>query len=399
MGDGVTSTFSVTGGSNNVDSVSVAALYRSDWQGNQLLLPTARTNIITQSSAFDNAAWTKNLYAMVAGAIAAPDGTMTGQKLTDSDTSTNVHTLLSPTSAALGVGGVGCASVFLQQGERPYAVLRLQDTSNSGNYCYAVFNLSTGAVLQTNAAGIGTSVSAGIANIGGGWYRCYVSGIPNPSGSGVRMLIGAPLTNTNSTNYTGVAGQGIYVWGAQVESGAVPTSYIRTTSAAVTVTDYAATSSGLVALATPPALGASLTWSGSYYATTLGNGGYLDTGDDLSTAILISLFSDRQAAPDDEIPDGTTNPRGWWGDLDSSTQIGSRLWLLSRAKQTTETLKRANDYIAEALQWLIDDGAVAYFEIFVQWTQAGRLGARVVAHKQNGTTTSVAYQSLWSAIT
>ncbi|SIT50433.1 Mu-like prophage protein gp46 [Paraburkholderia piptadeniae] len=129
------------------------------------------------------------------------------------------------------------------------------------------------------------------------------------------------------------------------------------------------------------------------------SGALLQTGDDLETAVLISLFSDRQAAADDEIPDGTTNPRGWWGDLDSDTQIGSRLWLLSRAKQTTETLQRANDYIVEALQWLIDDGVVASFDIAVEWTQAGRLGALIVAHKTNGTTTSVAYQSLWSAIT
>lgn len=129
------------------------------------------------------------------------------------------------------------------------------------------------------------------------------------------------------------------------------------------------------------------------------SGPILATGNDLETAILISLFTDRQAARDDEIPDGTTNPRGWWGDLDSDTQIGSRLWLLSRAKQTTETLQRANDYIAEALQWLIDDGVVASFDIVVEWTAASRLGALIVAHKTSGTTTSVAYQSLWSAIT
>ncbi|MEQ0775890.1 phage GP46 family protein [Paraburkholderia tropica] len=129
------------------------------------------------------------------------------------------------------------------------------------------------------------------------------------------------------------------------------------------------------------------------------SGPVLDTGDDLSTAILISLFTDRQAAADDDIPDGTTNRRGWWGDLDSDTQIGSRLWLLSRAKQTTETLQRANDYINEALQWLIDDGVVASFDVSLWWIKSGQLGGLIVAHKQNGTTTSVAYQSLWSAIT
>lgn len=128
------------------------------------------------------------------------------------------------------------------------------------------------------------------------------------------------------------------------------------------------------------------------------SGALLTSGNDLETAILISLFTDRQAAPDDEIPDGTSDPRGWWGDLDSDTHIGSRLWLLSRAKQTTETLQRANDYIVEALQWLIDDGVVAKFDITVEWTALSQLGAKIVAHKTDGTKTAVAYTSAWSAI-
>ncbi|AOI57444.1 hypothetical protein WI26_07410 [Burkholderia diffusa] len=288
IGDGTTKNFPLSYGGVQVRRVDSATLYRSDWQGNQQLYPTARTNIIAQSSAFDNAAWTKNLYTMVPAAISAPDGTLTGQKLADSDNTANVHTLLSPTSTALGVGGIGCASVFLQQGDRPYAVLRLQDTSNSGNYCYAVFNLSTGAVLQANAAGAGASVSAGIAYIGGGWYRCYVAGIPNPSGSGARMLIGAPLTNTNSTNYTGVAGQGIYVWGSQVEAGPVPTAYIPTTTAPVAVTDYALSSSGVAQLAVAPASGAKLSWTGGGAVYRQGTRVFIEDHQDMSMTIGIA---------------------------------------------------------------------------------------------------------------
>lgn len=86
----------------------------------------------------------------------------------------------------------------------------------------------------------------------------------------------------------------------------------------------------------------------------------LQAGSDLETAIIISLFSDREANPDDVIPDGTRDPRGWIGDVDQPHyKVGSRMWLLDRAKQTTGTLRRANDYIAEALQWLIADRVVA----------------------------------------
>ncbi|TCK39641.1 phage gp46-like protein [Paraburkholderia sp. BL8N3] len=127
-------------------------------------------------------------------------------------------------------------------------------------------------------------------------------------------------------------------------------------------------------------------------------GPVLSTGGDLETAILVSLFTDRMAAPDDEIPDGSGDPRGWWGDAGNAHQTGSRLWLLQRAKQTTETLQRAYDYIAEALQWLIDDGIVARLDITVEWTRESFLGANVVAHQQDGTKVSTAYSWAWNGI-
>lgn len=121
----------------------------------------------------------------------------------------------------------------------------------------------------------------------------------------------------------------------------------------------------------------------------------LASGDDLDTAILISLFSDREASSDDVIPDGTGDPRGWVGDVDQDYKIGSRLWLLERAKQTQETLRLANDYIAEALQWLIDDSVVARFDITTEWTRAGMLGASLVAYQQSGAARALNFSWVW----
>lgn len=125
-------------------------------------------------------------------------------------------------------------------------------------------------------------------------------------------------------------------------------------------------------------------------------GAQLQSGNDLATAVMISLFTDRTALSDDVIPDGTNDPRGWWGD-DSATPIGSRLWLLGRAKQTTETLARAQDYIAEALQWLIDDGVVARFDIVTEWTRASQLGARIIAYEPSGAALMMNSASAWNA--
>lgn len=127
------------------------------------------------------------------------------------------------------------------------------------------------------------------------------------------------------------------------------------------------------------------------------NGFQLQSGADLTTAVLISLFTDRTANPDDVIPDGSGDPRGWWGD-DPRHPIGSRLWLLSRSKETQQVLALAQDYVAEALQWLVDDGVVAKFDILCQWTRPSMLGIQVMAYKINGTTTSMNFNWAWEGI-
>jgi phage gp46-like protein len=127
------------------------------------------------------------------------------------------------------------------------------------------------------------------------------------------------------------------------------------------------------------------------------SGSALLTGNDLESAIIISLFTDRIAAVGDVIPDGSNDPRGWWADTD--VPIGSRLWLLRRSKQIPETLQKAYDYIAEALQWLLDDQVVAQFDINVQWVRTGMLGAQITAYKQNGTTLMTGlYTWAWNGI-
>jgi len=126
--------------------------------------------------------------------------------------------------------------------------------------------------------------------------------------------------------------------------------------------------------------------------------GILAQGNDLVTSVLISLFTDRIAQPDDIIPDGTTDARGWIGDLNEDAPIGSRIWLLDRSKQTAETLNKAQIYIAEALTWLVDDGVVAGFEITVQWVRASFLGAQIVAHKPNGDAELMNFNWAWSGI-
>lgn len=126
--------------------------------------------------------------------------------------------------------------------------------------------------------------------------------------------------------------------------------------------------------------------------------GVLLQGNDLQTAVLISLFTDRQAATDDVIPDGTADRRGWIGDLDAAYPIGSRLWLLDRSKHTADVLDKAQSYLAEGLQWLIDDGVVAGFEIGVQWATSSTLVCVIIAHKPDGNQDTINFSWAWGSV-
>ncbi len=110
--------------------------------------------------------------------------------------------------------------------------------------------------------------------------------------------------------------------------------------------------------------------------------------DSIETAVVISLFTDRRAEPDDELPAGETDRRGWWGDAlaqNEGDRIGSRLWLLKREKQTTETLNRAREYAREALAWLIEDGVASRVEVAAEWVRTGLLGMTIEIALNEGT--------------
>lgn len=124
-------------------------------------------------------------------------------------------------------------------------------------------------------------------------------------------------------------------------------------------------------------------------------GADLQSGDDLATAVVISLFTDRVAQIDDMIPDGSGDPRGWHGD-DPAAPIGSRLWLIFRGKRTQQTLTDAQSYAQEALQWLVDDGVIADFDIDVEWQTPSTLAMRVTLFKTDGTQRVLAYAWVWN---
>jgi phage gp46-like protein len=122
--------------------------------------------------------------------------------------------------------------------------------------------------------------------------------------------------------------------------------------------------------------------------------GMLASAPPIQTAVLVSLFTDNRAKPDDRLV-GDTDRRGWWGGQIDDQPIGSRLWLLRRAKRLPETLKLAQDYIREALAWLIEDGLAARVDVTASWLGASRINAIITLHRANGTNETVTADWAW----
>jgi phage gp46-like protein len=121
--------------------------------------------------------------------------------------------------------------------------------------------------------------------------------------------------------------------------------------------------------------------------------------DDLPRAIIISLFSWRRANPDDDLPGN--NKYGWWGDTYPQVfndRIGSRLWLLWRAKITAETTAKAIEYATEALQWLLDDGIAADVKVTAERVGLGELDLWIIITRGDTSTLNIRFIHVWDYI-
>ena len=126
--------------------------------------------------------------------------------------------------------GVVTISVFVKQinAARRFAI-------NGGNYAgvSAIFDLTTG--LQVGSTGgTATNKAASATAYPNGWFRFSVTGTYVADASIYFSICSSTSTDTTGANFTGTANGGVYMWGAQLESGTAASSYIPTTTAQVT---------------------------------------------------------------------------------------------------------------------------------------------------------------------
>ena len=185
------------------------------------LCEEARTNLLTYSENFDNAAWIKSGVSIAPNSATAPDGTMAADKVVESSGLSYKNIIRSISSPA---SSVHSATIFAKAGEKGKLRFFLDDGGGS-NRVRADFDLFTGTVSGISNWGTGSAASASIVLQANGQYRLILSGIPASTGSTIRFVIEL-CDNSWQFNYTGDGVSGLYIWGAQLEAGAFPTSYI-----------------------------------------------------------------------------------------------------------------------------------------------------------------------------
>jgi hypothetical protein len=203
-----------------------------------LLIEEARTNSVPASSDFAGAFWERSgTAAVTSNQVNGPDNTQIADLFRCGATAASEVRRTGLSIAA----GSHTFSVFAKKEASDFVVLQVFDATTT-SFQRVWFDLNAGTVGTSTSGGTNISLtSTKIEPYANGFYRCVIT---------VTLTLltitgrnGIFVSNSNGL-LNGNASSGIYLYGAQLEVGAFSTSYIPTTTTALTRNADVATITG-----------------------------------------------------------------------------------------------------------------------------------------------------------
>ena len=231
----------------------------TSWVNEGVLVESeARTNLLTYSEDFTNASWNAATLTVNSDSSINPVGDASTYYI--QATSTGAGSLQSSHTLTATPHTI---SFFVKYKDNAW--VRLGYESSAINAAW--FNIQTG--VKGSIVGAGNTSS--IQDFGDGWYRISLT-VAAPTTSSTIAFIALSVSD-GSTTQTG--GTSAYLYGAQLEAGSTPSSYIPTSGSTVTrAADTITVPSANLPWPTPTVIGPELVTNGTFDTDTTGWTGY-----------------------------------------------------------------------------------------------------------------------------
>ena len=205
-----------------------------------LLIEESRTNLLTYSEQFDNGAWVKFNSSVTANVATAPNGATLADRLTDNSTYAR-HYLLRTLSVSANT--FYTLSIFAKADTNNFVSIVFGKYASPYTRGGSIVNLTTGEITSYSSNSPLSVNRFAAEKFDNGWWRITVSVVFDTTSTDGIVEIGTLNAAISSATYSGSGGS-IYIWGAQLEVGNYPTSYIpTTTTSAIRAADVATISS------------------------------------------------------------------------------------------------------------------------------------------------------------
>lgn len=181
---------------------------------------SASKNEFTYSRVFRAAIsdWTNVRATITDNAATAPDGTSAADTFVE-DTSDNSHQLyqtITPDGS-----NQHTVSIYAKQAGRSWLNINVQPQGFVGNPI-ATYDIANGVVGATSGAD-----DTGIEYAGDGWWRCWIT-VTSDAADATLVIFKLADSDGTAPSYQGDGSSGVYLWQAQIEIGAFPSSPIFT---------------------------------------------------------------------------------------------------------------------------------------------------------------------------